>query len=205
MNPTPDIRHVVAHIRSTGEHHIVTLPKHIAKPATRYDHGDIFRYITSLHGEPVQWFDLTTAISVRQPWAWALLHAGKDVENRTSRIARPGWHYLHASQHNNGQEYHRDIGAIDRIVERTNPRQHLEPSFGFQEPLSLLEVPRLPGQTEVERGGIIGAIRIATWTATSNSPWFFGPLAATIDHALPLAFIPCLGSLGAFQPQLPPQ
>jgi hypothetical protein len=28
------------------------------------------------------------ALSVRQPWAWAILHAGKDVENRPERIAR---------------------------------------------------------------------------------------------------------------------
>ena len=27
------------------------------------------------------------AITVRQPWAWAIMHAGKDVENRTRNIA----------------------------------------------------------------------------------------------------------------------
>lgn len=27
------------------------------------------------------------AISVRQPWAWAIIHGGKDVENRTRNIA----------------------------------------------------------------------------------------------------------------------
>lgn len=27
------------------------------------------------------------AITVRQPWAWAIVHAGKDVENRTRNIA----------------------------------------------------------------------------------------------------------------------
>lgn len=26
------------------------------------------------------------AITVRQPWAWAIIHAGKDVENRTRNI-----------------------------------------------------------------------------------------------------------------------
>ncbi len=28
------------------------------------------------------------AISIRQPWAWAILHAGKDVENRTWDLPR---------------------------------------------------------------------------------------------------------------------
>lgn len=27
------------------------------------------------------------AITVRQPWAWAIMHGGKDVENRTRNIA----------------------------------------------------------------------------------------------------------------------
>lgn len=27
------------------------------------------------------------AITVRQPWAWAIMHAGKDVENRTRNLA----------------------------------------------------------------------------------------------------------------------
>ncbi len=25
------------------------------------------------------------ALSIRQPWAWAVIHAGKDVENRSSK------------------------------------------------------------------------------------------------------------------------
>ncbi len=28
------------------------------------------------------------AISIRQPWAWAVIRAGKDVENRTEGAAK---------------------------------------------------------------------------------------------------------------------
>ena len=28
------------------------------------------------------------ALSIRQPWAWAIIHAGKDVENRSENMAR---------------------------------------------------------------------------------------------------------------------
>ena len=28
------------------------------------------------------------ALSVRQPWAWAIIHAGKDIENRSWRMAQ---------------------------------------------------------------------------------------------------------------------
>ncbi len=27
------------------------------------------------------------ALSIRQPWAWAIIHAGKDVENRSENMA----------------------------------------------------------------------------------------------------------------------
>ena len=33
-----------------------------------------------------RWVDYgppSVALSVRQPWAWAIIHGGKDVENRT--------------------------------------------------------------------------------------------------------------------------
>lgn len=30
------------------------------------------------------------ALSVRQPWAWAIVHGGKDVENRTTGAIRAG-------------------------------------------------------------------------------------------------------------------
>ena len=35
-------------------------------------------------------------LSVRQPWAWALIHGGKDVENRTWRTSYRGPLAIHA-------------------------------------------------------------------------------------------------------------
>ena len=32
--------------------------------------------------------DLLRAISIRQPWAWAVIHAGKDVEDRSATAPR---------------------------------------------------------------------------------------------------------------------
>jgi hypothetical protein len=37
------------------------------------------------------------ALSVQQPWAWAIIHAGKDIENRTWRTHYRGWVVIHAS------------------------------------------------------------------------------------------------------------
>ena len=38
------------------------------------------------------------ALSVRQPWAWAILHAGKDVENRTWGTRFRGQLAIHAGK-----------------------------------------------------------------------------------------------------------
>lgn len=38
------------------------------------------------------------ALSVRQPWAWAILHGGKDVENRSWRTAYRGPLLIHAGR-----------------------------------------------------------------------------------------------------------
>ena len=37
------------------------------------------------------------ALSIRQPWAWAIIHAGKDVENRTWNTHLRGTIAIHAS------------------------------------------------------------------------------------------------------------
>ena len=37
------------------------------------------------------------ALSARQPWAWAIIHAGKDIENRTWNTHLRGTFAVHAS------------------------------------------------------------------------------------------------------------
>jgi hypothetical protein len=37
-------------------------------------------------------------LTVRQPWAWALIHAGKDVENRSRYFSYRGTLLIHAGQ-----------------------------------------------------------------------------------------------------------
>lgn len=36
------------------------------------------------------------ALTVRQPWAWAIIHGGKDVENRSRSTKHRGQLYIHA-------------------------------------------------------------------------------------------------------------
>lgn len=48
------------------------------------------------------------AITVRQPWAWAIMHGGKDVENRTRNIAGSyrGPLVIHASKTHDEDDYY---------------------------------------------------------------------------------------------------
>lgn len=38
------------------------------------------------------------ALSIHQPWAWAIMHAGKTIENRTWRTSHRGPLLIHASK-----------------------------------------------------------------------------------------------------------
>lgn len=54
------------------------------------------------------------AITVRQPWAWAIVHAGKDIENRTQAWSYRGPLAIHAGlalfeQNNLASRTHREM------------------------------------------------------------------------------------------------
>lgn len=120
------------------------------------------------------------ALSIRQPWAWAIVHAGKRVENRSWRKGNPclsfrGPFAIHAARGMTQDEYE---GAADFMARLgvTVPAPHL-----------------------LERGGIIGAARLVDIVTDSDSPWFFGPKGLVMTDVVPCNFIGCRGALGFFQ------
>lgn len=59
------------------------------------------------------------ALTVRQPWAWAIVHAGKDIENRTQAWSYRGPLAIHAGlalfeQHNLASRLHRASNGTER-------------------------------------------------------------------------------------------
>lgn len=128
---------------------------------------------------PVDFRLVCQAISVRQPFAWAILN-GKDIENRSRRIARPGWYYLHA-----GLE---DFEPYTDALRRVSAILKQQGKSG--------EIP-----LHYEQGGIVGIFQITGWTLHSDSPWFVGPQGAEIGNVLPLGFIECRGGRGVFIPE----
>lgn len=115
------------------------------------------------------------ALSIRQPWAWAILHAGKDIENRTWATSFRGPVCIHAAKGMTNREYLDFEGTYG-----------MDPRFTVPEP------------EELPRGGIIGTAEIVGCVCKSNSPWFFGRWGFVLRNVQPVEFIPVKGALGFF-------
>jgi hypothetical protein len=122
------------------------------------------------------------AISIRQPWAWAILYAGKDVENRSWAHDYRGPVFIHASKKfdHEGWKWLEDN------------QSELFPSV------------ELPSPSEFLTGGIVGQAVIKKLVRSRHfSPWMFGPWGWVLIEPKPLDFFPCKGQLGLFEIKLP--
>ena len=111
----------------------------------------------------------TKALSIQQPWTWAILHAGKDIENRTWKTSHRGTILIHT-----GKRY-------DKIG-----HNYIEDVLGIQ----------IPDNLPV--GGVIGKIDILDCVTYNKSKWFSGPYGFVLVNAEPLPFKPYKGNLGLF-------
>lgn len=119
-------------------------------------------------------------LSVRQPWAWAIMHAGKDIENRDWPTKIRGRVAIHASKGCTVEEYEDGVDSID-AVDRT--------LWSW-----------IPSFSKMERGVIVGTVEIVDCVTSSASPWFFGDYGFVLRDPWPLAEpIPWKGMLG-FRP-----
>ena len=128
------------------------------------------------------------ALSIRQPWAWAILHLGKDIENRAWAANNParrfrGEFLIHASSGMTRAEYRE---FLDVLVEITAARP-----FSSTVPV--------PAFADLPRGGIVGRARVVDVVTHHASPWFFGPLGLVLADVAPLPFRPRKGALGFFE------
>lgn len=120
------------------------------------------------------------ALTVRQPWAWAIMHAGKDLENRSQRLCRPGWYFLHAGL--GGDEIDFNAAMITKGLYSKGPLgDNSAPSF-----------------SAMQRGGVVAAVKFGEWITESASPWFVGPKAVKIEAVVPLKFQAGRGMQGVF-------
>ena len=114
------------------------------------------------------------ALSIRQPWAWLILHGGKDIENRTWTTRFRGPFYVHAAKGMTRQEYDT---ARDFAASRGIP---------------------IPDYHDIDRGGIVGTAHLVDCHSFNESPWFFGPYGFVLEKVNPLPFHALKGELGFF-------
>lgn len=110
-------------------------------------------------------------LTVKQPWAWAIIHAGKDVENRSRPIRYRGRLLIHA-----GKGY---APEGDEWLRR----------MGIEPPVDL------------PRGCIVGSVQVTGSTQTSPSRWAMkGHHHWLLADSTPaVAPLPCRGALNLFR------
>lgn len=113
-------------------------------------------------------------LSIKQPWAWAIIEANKDIENRTWSTKFRGRVLVHASK-----KFDRD-GFL----------------FLFDN-LERLGIESLP--LSFKSGGIIGSVELIDCVQNHSSPWFVGPYGFILNNPKSMDFIPCKGKLGFFE------
>lgn len=116
------------------------------------------------------------ALSIRQPWAWLILHGGKDIENRDWPTKFRGRVLVHASKGMTRDEF--DSAAI----------------FAF----GRIGTAKLPTMDMFQRGGIVGSVEIVDCVHRSDSHWFVGRYGFVLRDPRPLPFVPYRGQLGFF-------
>jgi hypothetical protein len=137
------------------------------------------------------------ALSIRQPWAWAILHAGKDVENRDWYTPFRGKFAIHAAKGMTKDEYREAMAYIRHRFVANVLRNPVTVQLG-EGRLSLASGELVtPGFSEITRGAIVGVAYVTDCVQACNSPWFQGLWGFEIENVIALPEpIPCKGALG---------
>lgn len=112
------------------------------------------------------------ALSIRQPWAWAIVAGYKPVENRTWYCGYRGELYIHAGK------------KIDQFG-----YAYIKENFP--------DVP-LPLKKFLETGGLIGKVIMTGCVTRHKSKWFGGPYGFVFERPERNVLIPMRGRLGIF-------
>lgn len=137
------------------------------------------------------------ALSLRQPWAWAVIHGGKTIENRRWNTRFRGEFLIHAAKGMGRDEYGDAVDFINDV------RESLVIDWRAN---------RVPDPIDLPRGGIVGRARLVDviqpcrvgGERLCRHPWHMpDQFGFVLDGVEPVAFEPCVGKLGFFDPDVP--
>lgn len=123
-------------------------------------------------------------LSIRQPWAHLIIHAGKDVENRTWCTQFRGDVLIHASKTFTRGDYEACALFCSALPTGTLPPDFWFPSYD---------------ELKSKTGGIVGIMNIKGCVDESPSPWFVGPFGFVIGSSMPMPLHACKGALKFFE------
>ena len=112
------------------------------------------------------------ALTIHQPWAWAIAQGYKDVENRTWRTNHRGGLLIHA-----GKTFD-DAGYL-----------------WIQNEIGLA----LPSKSQFKRGYLIAVVTLMDCVTEHDSPWFTGPYGFLLADAMRFNPIQYRGMPGLFE------
>lgn len=139
------------------------------------------------------------ALSIRQPWAWAILHAGKRIENRDWKG------YGGNSGRDKGFRGEFLIHASKRPNPTATKREALDFRDFCRERRIQLPDGETPGKLTINDlfrncGGIVGVARVVDIRPNGDNPldpWAIpGLLGIVLEDVRPLPLIACPGALG---------
>lgn len=117
------------------------------------------------------------ALSLTQPWAWLVVHGGKDIENRVWSTHIRGEFLIHASK---GMK-------IDDYVGARQLARSISAELAF----------RIPPMAQLQRGGIVGVAEIFDVLEPKRFPtvpWHMaGQYGFRLRNVRELPFLPCSG------------
>lgn len=121
-------------------------------------------------------------LSIRQPWAWLILHGGKNIENRGWNTHHRGTFLIHAAKGFTSEQYDDALHFIDSFV---------DDELGA----------RVPRPCDLELGGIVGAACLSSVAqpGTDAGPWHTGECGFVLAKPTALPFRSYKGALGFFE------
>ncbi len=123
-------------------------------------------------------------LSVKQPWAWATIHAGRDVDCRRWRTPYRGPVFIHASARTSQADY-------DAFLAFISARKLIDPAI-------------VPALQDLPLGGLIGRATLVDCTGRGRSRWFTGYFGLYLAGPEPIPFRRCKGGRSLFTTRIFP-